>query len=125
MRNLKILLLAVGLMFSGTQSALAHAELIKSFPVAKSTLTKPPKYVQLEFGEAITTLKSKTANSIQIFDSKGHKVTTSKIVIKKGVARVEIAELLTSGKFTIKYRVVSADGHVLSDDYQFKLQIKG
>ena len=121
MRNLKILLLAVGLVFSGTQSALAHAELIDSFPVAKSTLTKPPKYVQLEFGEVITTLKSKTANSIQIFDSKGHKVTTSKIVIKKGVARVDIVGTLKPDKYTVKYRIVSTDGHVLNAQFKFKL----
>ena len=125
MRKLNVLLLAVGLVFSGTQSAVAHAELIKSFPVANSTLSKTPKYVQLEFGEALTTLKSKNANSITIFDSKNRKIVTSKISVVKGIARVEIPGPLASGKFTIKYRVVSADGHVLIDDYQFKLKLKG
>ena len=125
MRNLKVLLVVVGLVFSGTQSAMAHADLVKSFPIANSTLTKAPKYVQLEFGEDLTTLKSKSANSIVILDSRAHKIATSKIVIKKGVARVEITGRLVSGKYTIKYRVVSADGHVLSDDYQFKLKLKG
>ena len=124
MRNLRALLLAVAIVFSGTQSAMAHAELVKSFPVANSTLTKAPKFVQLEFGEALTTLKSKSANSITILDSKNHKVVTSKISVIKGIARVEIPGKLTSGNFTVKYRVVSADGHVLSDDYKFKLQIK-
>ncbi len=89
MRRAKVLLLAVGLVFSGTQSAVAHAELVKSFPVANSTLTKAPKYVQLEFGEAIITLKSKNANSIVILDSKAKKIETSKIVIKKAIARVD------------------------------------
>lgn len=121
MRNLKILLLAVGLVLSGTQSALAHAELIKSFPVAKSTLAKPPKYVQLEFGEAITTLKSKTANSITIFDSKNHKIATSKLFIAQGIARINLVGLLKSGKYLVKYRIVSADGHVLSAQYKFTL----
>jgi len=121
MRNLKILLLVVGLVFSGNQSALAHAELIKSFPVAKSTLAKPPTYVQLEFGEAITTLKSKTANSITIFDSKNHKIATSKLFITQGIARINLVGLLKSGKYLVKYRIVSADGHVLSAQYKFTL----
>lgn len=121
MRRVKVLLLAVGLVFSGTQSAIAHAELVKSCPVANSTLTKAPKFVQLEFGEAITTLKSKGANSIVILDSKAHKITTSKIVIKKDIARVEFVGTLKPGKYTVKYRIVSADGHVLNAQFKFTL----
>ncbi len=121
MRKLKVLLLAVGLMFSTTQGASAHAELIKSFPVANSTLTKAPKYVQLEFGEAIITLKSKNANSIVILDSKAKIIETSKIVIKKAVARVEFKGTLKPGKYLVKYRIASADGHILSAQYKFSI----
>ena len=121
MINLKILLIAVGLVFSGTQSAIAHAEVVKSFPLANSTLTKAPKYVQLEFGEAITNFKSKNANSIVILDSKATKIATSKIVIKKAIARVEFVGTLKPGKYTVKYRIVSADGHVLNAQFKFTL----
>ena len=121
MRNLKVLLIAVGLVFSGTQSAIAHAEVVKSFPMANSTLTKAPKYVQLEFGESITNLKSKNANSIVILDSKASNIATSKIVIKKAIARVEFVGTLKPGKYTVKYRIVSADGHVLNAQFKFTL----
>jgi len=121
MRNLKVLLIAVGLVFSGTQSAIAHAEVVKSFPIANSTLTKAPKYVQLEFGEAITNLKSKNANSIVILDSKATKIATSKIIIKKRIARVDFIGTLKPGKYTVKYRIVSADGHVLNAQFKFTL----
>jgi methionine-rich copper-binding protein CopC len=121
MINLKILLIAVGLVFSGTQSAIAHAEVVKSFPLANSTLTKAPKYVQLEFGEAITNFKSKNANSIVLLDSKATKIATSKIVIKKAIARVEFVGTLKPGKYTVKYRIVSADGHVLNAQFKFTL----
>ena len=121
MRNLKILLIAVGLVFSGTQSAIAHAEVVKSFPMANSTLTKAPKYVQLEFGESITNLKSKNANSIVILDSKATKIATSKVVIKKAIARVEFFGMLKPGKYTVKYRIVSEDGHVLNAQFKFTL----
>ena len=121
MPKLKVLLLAVALVFSGTASAVAHAELVKSFPVANSTLTKSPKYVQLEFGEAITNLKSKNANSIVILDSKATKIATSKVVIKKAIARVEFVGMLKPGKYAVKYRIVSADGHVLNAQLKFTL----
>ena len=121
MRKLKVLLLAVGLVFSGTQSAVGHAELVKSFPVANSTLTKAPKYVQLEFGEAIISLKSKNANSIVVLDSKAKKIKTSKIVIKKAIASVEFIRTLKPGKYLVKYRIASADGHILSAQYKFSI----
>jgi methionine-rich copper-binding protein CopC len=121
MRSLKILLLAVGLMLSINPAATAHAELVKSFPVANAKLTKSPKFVQLEFAEAIVTLKSKNANSIVVLDSKAQKIKTSKIVIKKGVARVNVVGTLKPGKYTVKYRIVSADGHVLDANFKFTL----
>jgi methionine-rich copper-binding protein CopC len=121
MRNLKALLLAVVLMFSANPAAMAHAELVKSFPMANAKLTKAPKYVQLEFGEAIITLKSKNANSIVILDSKAKKIETSKIVINKAVARVEFTGTLKPGKYLVKYRIASADGHILSAQYKFSV----
>ena len=121
MRKVKALLLVVGLVFSGTQGASAHAELVKSFPIANSTLTKAPRYVQLEFGEAIITLKSKNANSIVVLDSKGKKIETSKIVIKKAIASVEFIRTLKPGKYLVKYRIASADGHILTAQYKFTL----
>ena len=121
MRNLKILLLSVGLVFSGAQSARAHAEVVKSFPLANSTLTKSPKYVQLEFSEVITTLKSKNANSIVVLDAKARKITTSKLSVKQAIARVEFVGTLKPGKYTVKYRIVSADGHVLNAQFKFTL----
>ena len=121
MRNLKVLLLAVGLIFSVSPAATAHAELVKSFPVANAKLTKSPKYVQLEFVDLIVTLKSKNANSIFILNSKAQKIKTSKIEIKKGVARVDLIGTLKPGKYTVNYRIVSADGHVLNANFKFTL----
>ena len=122
MRNLKVLLLSVGLVFSGTQSSVAHAELVKSFPVANSNITKSPMYVQLEFAEALTTLKNKNPNTITILGAKSLKIPTSKISVTKGIARVDIPGQLKAGNYTVRYRVVSADGHVLKSQFKFTLR---
>ena len=122
MRNLKVLLIALGLLFSGAQSAMAHAELVMSFPKSKSTLVTAPKYVQLKFGEDLATLRSAKSNSIEVFDAIEHKIKTSKISIKNATAQVEILEKLHSGKYLVKYRVVSADGHVLNSQFTFTLR---
>jgi len=121
MRNLKVLLLAAVLVFNANSAVFAHAELVKSFPIANSKLTKTPRFVQLEFGEAIITLKSKNANSIVILNSKAQKILTSKIVIKKAIARVDFMGTLKPGKYLVKYRIASADGHVLNGQYKFSI----
>ena len=122
MRRVKVLLLTVGMVFISTQFADAHADLVRSFPKANSTLTKSPKYVQLEFAEALTTLKNKNANTITILGAKSLKVLTSKISVTKGIARVDIPGQLKSGIYTVQYRVVSADGHVLKSQFKFTLR---
>lgn len=124
MRKFLALPLALILTVVSTSGAFAHAELIKSFPAANSVQVKSPKYVQLEFGEALTTLKGESANTITILNSLGKQIKTRKISVIKGVARVVLTQALISGKYTVKYRVVSADGHVLASSYQFKLQLK-
>ena len=121
MRNLKTFLLAVVLMFSAHPTATAHAQLVKSFPIANAKLTKAPKFVQLEFGEAIITLRSKNANSIVVLDSKAQKIATSKIVVKKAIARVDFIGTLKPGKYLVKYRIASADGHILNAQYKFSI----
>jgi methionine-rich copper-binding protein CopC len=77
--------------------------------------------VQLEFAEAIITLKSKNANSIVVLDSKAKTIATSRINIKKTIARVDFIGTLKPGKYLIKYRIASADGHVLSAQYKFSV----
>jgi methionine-rich copper-binding protein CopC len=76
----------------------------------------------LEFAEALTTLKNKNANSITILGAKSLKVLTSKISVTKGIARVDIPGQLKSGIYTVQYRVVSADGHVLKSQFKFTLR---
>lgn len=121
MRNRRILLLVLGLIVSGSYAASGHAELVKSFPKSNSVITKSPRYVQLEFAEDLAALRSKSSNSITVIDLKAHKIAASKIKIKNSVARIELLENLKPGKYLVKYRIVSADGHVLNSQFSFTL----
>lgn len=123
MRKITFAALTSGLLIFASQGAFGHAELEKSTPSANSILVTSPKLIQLEFGEALTTLKGKSANTITLLNSAGMKVPTSAISINKGVARVNIAAKLKPGLYTVQYRVVSADGHVLKSDYKFSVKI--
>ena len=122
MRKLIFSALTGGLLIFASQGAFGHAELEKSTPSANSILTTSPKFIQLEFGEALTTLKGKSANTITLLNPAGMKVATSAISINKGVARVNIAAKLKPGLYTVQYRVVSADGHVLKSEFKFRIR---
>ena len=122
MRKFISIVLTGCLLVTAAQGAYGHAELEKSAPSANSILTTSPKFIQLEFGEALTTLKGKSANTITLLNPAGMKVATSAISINKGVARVNIAAKLKPGSYTVQYRVVSADGHVLKSEFKFRIR---
>ena len=123
MKKLLAIFLVGSLAVGTVSSANAHAELIKSNPKAGSTLTVSPKYVELIFGEELTVFKEKEVNSISLVKVSGQKVKTSLAVVDGVRIRANLLEALKSGQYEVKYRVVSADGHILKSSYRFKVKL--
>ena len=123
MKKLFALFLIGSLAVSTASSANAHAELLKSNPKAGSTLAVSPKYVELIFGEELTVFKEKEVNSISLVKVPSQKIKTSLVVIEGARIKVNVLEALKSGQYEVKYRVVSADGHILKSSYRFKVKL--
>jgi methionine-rich copper-binding protein CopC len=107
-------LMAVALLaFSGAVQA--HATLKKSVPAANSTLAAAPSSVDLEFSEAVQI----TAVTLQAGDAKPQdvgplpKTASSKIVVA--------LPDLSAGSYTLAWRALSSDNHVMSGKIQFKV----
>ena len=101
--------------------AFAHAELVRSTPNANALLKKAPSQVELEFGESLTTLGGKADNHIYIFDAQNNRIKTTFTSVVKRIAKVTIVNPLKSGSYTVRYRVVSADGHILNSEFKFRV----
>ena len=101
-------------------SALAHALLVKAEPPRRAVLAKPPAQVRLWFNEEI---EGEYA-SLAVLDSEKHSVTDLKPHLSPDDRKSIVLPLpaLASGKYSVKFRVLSVDGHVVDSSFEFTVK---
>jgi methionine-rich copper-binding protein CopC len=101
----------------------AHAELIKSEPANRATLSTSTEQVKLWFNEEIEVDYA----SLSLVDKNGNILIKGKPMAHPDDLKSIYVELpeLEKGRYTVKYRVLSVDGHVLESDYKFTIKKKG
>jgi methionine-rich copper-binding protein CopC len=115
---LKKLFLILFLLFL-ISPASAHTSLVSSLPESGAVLNEVPSEVRLKFNEDLLLIDTKNPNRIEVINGIGQVVS--------GMTMVDGPEIYTpldlsfepSGEYTVKYRVVSADGHPIEGEYQF------
>ena len=102
----------------------AHTSLLESNPQRDSTIEKMPKEIVLVFGEDLLTINDSMNNYFEVFDSTNAKMSLSEITLDgaKLSARV-LNDQIKSGKYSISYRVVAGDGHVVKGIVKFTVGI--
>ena len=105
-----------------SNSAMAHAALVKSDPARRATLSMSPKQIQLWFNEKIEGAYA----SVVLLDSNKKVVTedTPEVVADNPKSVVLNIPEIGSGKYTVQYRVMSVDGHVIESSYDFNVKNK-
>lgn len=102
---------------------LAHAQLIKAEPARRAVLDKAPKQVRLWFNEEIegayTSLSVLGANKKPVTDAKPEVVSDDPKSIVLPLPD------LKPGKYTVKFRVLSVDGHIVDESFNYKVKNKG
>jgi hypothetical protein len=78
-----------------------------------------PTEVWIEFSGDLQTLDGETVNSLEVVDSTGIAVNFEDPVISGGRITTKVSGQSAPGVFTVKYRVVGDDGHVIEGDYTF------
>jgi len=105
-----------------TSPASAHTSLLESNPQRDSIIEKMPKEIVLVFGEDLLTINDSMNNYFEVFDSTNAKMSLSEITLDgaKLSARV-LNDQIKSGKYSISYRVVAGDGHVVKGIVKFTI----
>ena len=119
MRRLINILLIGFLAFATTPQASAHVEIVSSFPEQFSNVNPIPTQVWIEFSGDLQTLDGQAVNSLEVIDSTGIAVNYEDAIISGGRITTKISGQSAPGAFTVKYRVVGDDGHVIEGDYTF------
>jgi copper transport protein len=112
---MKRLLAAALIALSFPAGAAAHATLKQESPGFGQRLARTPPVVRLQFDQSVKALP----NAVEVFTAKGRIVSgatrtdADQRVISTPVKR------LPRGAYTVRWRVVSADGHVISGVFTF------
>jgi copper resistance protein C len=101
-----------------SSSAFAHALLVSSQPAAGSKVIGPLKQIRLQFNEvpesAFSEITVSDAASLVVANGKGTGLCEAKVCTL-------ILPSLKLGKYTVAFRVLSVDGHVVKGTYAFSL----
>ena len=98
---------------------LAHARLLEAEPEEGTTLAQAPEQVRLQFDEPIEA----EFDPLKVYDQQGDRVDEDDVRVDPNDARVLASNLkeLSTGSYTVEWRVTSIDGHIVSDTYQFEV----
>jgi copper transport protein len=97
-------------------AASAHATLLRTGPSFQQRLEASPRTVWLNFDQGVKALP----NSIQVYTSRGRIVSLSAHGGNRGHNAVAaLRRGLPADAYTVRWHVVSADGHVVSGVYTF------
>ena len=100
-------------------SSSAHVEIVSSFPEKFANVNPIPTQVWIEFSGQLQTLEGEAVNSLEVIDSTGIAVNFDDPIIEGAKIMTKISGQSAPGAFTVKYRVVGDDGHVIEGDYTF------
>jgi methionine-rich copper-binding protein CopC len=112
------LVLLLVLLWAGSGPAGAHAVVIESSPKDKEILTRPPKEVSLRFNSKI----EKSLARISLTGNGGRKIPLPRLTAG-GPPNQLIISLpgIGPGDYTLRYRVLSTDGHATSGVLRFNI----
>ena len=119
MRKLVSLFLVACLSVLATPSSSAHVTIVSSFPERFANVNPIPTEVWIEFSGDLQTLDGEAVNSLEVVDSTGIAVNYEDPIISGGRITTKVSGQSAAGVFTVKYRVVGDDGHVIEGDYTF------
>lgn len=116
-----VLLLLMSAFFNSASHA--HSALVSSDPAVGSSLAVFPENITLTFNEELLTLGGSRSNYLELIAPSGESIKVSESVAtgERLFASVSVSDP-EPGSYSILYRVVSRDGHVIEDEIQFSFE---
>ncbi len=112
--------LSLSLWLALPSSAWAHARLVKSIPAKQAVLAQAPTQIQLWFNEPLEARFSQ----VSVWNAAGQQVHKGAIQGDPQDTKKLIIPLpaLDMGLYTVKYRVLSVDSHLIENQFSFTVQ---
>ncbi|MCI0548694.1 MAG: copper resistance protein CopC [Candidatus Rokubacteria bacterium] len=100
--------------------ALAHAALVRSSPARRASLTRAPSRVELWFNEPLEAAYC----SVSVWTAEGRQVDSRDVAVSARDPKQLSVGLppLAPGGYTVRFRVLSVDGHVVESTFPFAIR---
>ena len=97
-----------------------HAYLVKSSPARRAVLSNSPTHVVLWFNERLEAQFSQ----LSVWNAEGQQVDGSDVQVgPEDSKRLSVRiPTLPAGRYTVKYRVLSVDGHIVEAEFPFTIR---
>lgn len=116
-----ILLLFTGILFNSSPTQ-GHAGVVSTSPAQNEVLNAMPAEIKIVFSEDLLTIAGEEVNTISLTAFDGPPVEISEITVAgTQITAVVPAGEYAAGVYEVVYRIVSADGHKVSDSFTFSL----
>jgi copper resistance protein C len=114
------LLLVAGYLLLLAPAGWSHAYLVKSVPAQRAVLYRAPARIQLWFNERLESGFS----SLSIRDADGKQIEIGKSEVTADDPKRLSATIkpLPAGRYFVKFRVLSVDGHIAEDQFPFTIR---
>ena len=112
--------LAAALLLAFGTAAWAHAALTKSIPGNREVLARSPASIHLKFNEKVEAKFSK----VSLEDAQGAPIALGTPTVAPDDAyalQASVSGPLAPGRYTVRYRVLSQDGHVIERSFVFTI----
>lgn len=103
------------------QPASAHAARVSADPADNAVLATGPDRVAATFNERLQTAFA----AMTVIGPDGNVWSTGEPTVQGAVVGIGLRPLGPAGTYTVNYRVTSADGHVVSGSWSFRLSVPG
>lgn len=101
--------------------ASAHAVRVATDPAENAALSTGPSRVSATFNERLQPAFA----AMNVLGPDGRVWSTGEPLVQGAVVSIGVRPLGPSGNYTVNYRVTSADGHVVSGSWTFRLTVPG
>ncbi|EPD86354.1 hypothetical protein HMPREF1529_00406 [Microbacterium sp. oral taxon 186 str. F0373] len=119
--TLAALVLGTGLTLAVASPAQAHDELVSSYPEADTTVPESPAEITLSFsGELIAGMQSA---AVEVIAPDGQNIATDPPSADATSITQHLAADPPAGMFTVRWKVVSSDGHPISGEYTYTVEL--
>lgn len=100
-------------------AAAAHASVLHMIPSSREEVRRAPDAIELRFDEPVTVL----SDSVRVYDARGRIVSWPGHSFGDGSTVLAPLHHLAKGAYTVRWQVVSDDGHVVSGVYTFGVRV--